>query len=411
MPRPRLARLGLVLSTLTAACDADTSGWTGTVEDSAGVAVVVNPAAGTWEGDSPWSFTEELRIGGLDAPTESQFGLVPGLDVDGAGNVYVLDMQAAQVRAFSPAGEHLRTLGRPGGGPGELSPQTGAVFVMDDEVWVADLGNSRITRYGVDGSEMSAIPLDLAKGIPIRWDELAGDRVVAQLRSMSAMGMGGEGDGGSAAGDAIVTMGTETPDTLATLPHGTTVSFQGGAARFRFFDPEPLWDAAADGSILVARNDLYRVEVRDADGELLRVVKKPFEARAVTESEKRAMLDAIGDMMREQGGVPPEMVDQILQGASFADTYPAMAQVLSGPDGTLWVQRMSTPEEFAAAGSIDLQDLGSTRWEVFDDEGRYLGVLELPARFQPTRIIGDAFWGVQRDDLDVPSVVRYRLVR
>jgi hypothetical protein len=27
------------------------------------------------------------------------------------------------------------------------------------------------------------------------------------------------------------------------------------------------------------------------------------------------------------------------------------------------------------------------------------------------RVIGDAFWGVQRDDLDVASIVRYRLVR
>ncbi len=47
---------------------------------------------------------------------------------------------------------------------------------------------------------------------------------------------------------------------------------------------------------------------------------------------------------------------------------------------------------------------------MFDDQGRYLGVLTLPEKFTPMRIEGDAFWGVQRDELDVPSVVRYRLV-
>jgi hypothetical protein len=55
--------------------------------------------------------------------------------------------------------------------------------------------------------------------------------------------------------------------------------------------------------------------------------------------------------------------------------------------------------------------MGSDDWEVFDDQGRYLGVLTMPARFAPMRIEGDALWGVQRDELDVPSVVRYRLVR
>jgi hypothetical protein len=410
MTNPHLALTGLFIVPFLAACgNPDASTWAGTLEDSAGVAVVVNPEEGTWGADSPWSFVEERRIGGIDGPEEAQFGMVMGMDIDAAGNVYVLDFQAAEVRVFGPDGAYRQTLGGPGGGPEELSRQATGVFVVGQEVWVADVGNARITRFGLDGTTPSAIPLDLTKGVPMRWDELAGDRVVAQLRSMAAMGMAGEGE--APQGDAVVTMGEATSDTLAMLSEGTTFTVQGGAARFRFFDPEPLWDTGADGTLLIAQNSEYRIEVRDAAGVLQRIVKKSFVPKPVTDAEKQAMLDAIRRMMVEQSGAPPATIDQLLQNASFADHYPALAQVLTGPDGTVWVQHVRGAAEMAASGEVDLQDLGSGEWDVFDAEGHFLGVISLPERFQPMRIDDESFWGVQRDELDVPSVVRYRLTR
>jgi hypothetical protein len=405
LTRPFTRALALLLPLAVACGDASSGEWAGTVTDSAGVRIVDNPQAGLWDGSAPWTFDEELRIGGMDAPETSQFGMVVGLDVDAAGQVYVLDMLASEVRVFDADGAWVRTLGGPGGGPGELSRQATGVFTPGDEAWVADLGNQRVTRWGLDGSERPAIPLNLAQGIPFRWDRLGDDRVVAQFRSIPGVGMQGD-----TTGDPIVTVGAAELDTLAVLPQGTTLSVQGGAARFRFFDPEPLWDAAADGALLIASNDVYSIEVRNADGELVRVVRRAFEPRPVTDTDARRMLSAIRNAMAQQGA-PPAAVDQLLQNASFADHFPAMGQVLGGPDGTLWVQRIRTPDQTAEVGELDLQDMGSDDWEVFDDQGRYLGVLTMPARFAPMRIEGDALWGVQRDELDVPSVVRYRLVR
>jgi hypothetical protein len=398
----RLASLVFLL----AACggDASTGDWAGSVTDSAGVTVIDNPEEGLWGDETPWRLEEELRIGGMDAPEESQFGLVAALDVDATGNVYALDMQAAQVRVFDGEGGWLRTLGGPGGGPGELSPQAVAVFVVGDDLWVGDIANQRVTRWGLDGSERPALSLDFTRGIPFRWDRLGGDRIVAQLRSIPGSGMQGE-----SMGDPIVTVGAEVTDTLAVLPQGTTISMEGGAPRFRFLDREPLWDAEG-GMLLTASNDSYRIEVRNADGALERVVKKAHVPREVTPGDETRMLRAIRTAMADQG-LPPAAVDQLLQNASFGDHFPAMSQVLGGADGTVWVQRLQTPDEIAESGELNLQDLGSDEWEVFDDEGRYLGVLAFPARFTPMRVIGDAFWGVQRDDLDVASIVRYRLVR
>ena len=44
-------------------------------------------------------------------------------------------------------------------------------------------------------------------------------------------------------------------------------------------------------------------------------------------------------------------------------------------------------------------------------EGRFLGVVSMPPKFQPRLFVGDAIYGVQRDELDVQYVVRVRVVK
>ena len=391
------------------ACGGDAApgdAWTGTVTDSAGVAIVSNPTEGLWGGTPRWEFVEEYRVGGMDAETEAQFGQVApiGIDLDADGNVYVADMQAQAIRAFGPDGSFLRTIGSPGQGPGEIGQQMIAAFVVGDEVWAADLGNMRVSRWTLDGTMETPLPLDLTAGIPIRWDELSGDRVVIQLR-----GMDFTGEGTTPENDAVVYFDGAIGDTLALLPVGQSFQMTGGVPQFRFFEAEPVWDATTDGRLMSAMNSDYRIEIRSAEGTLERIVTRPFEPRPVTEGDQRAMLDAIRDLMTEQQGVPPQAVEMIMSQASFADSYPAFAQMLAGPNGTLWVQRIATAEELGASEDFDMQNLGSDLWDVFDAEGRYLGEMTMPAKFTPVRVDGDAFWGIQRDEFDVQSVVRYRL--
>jgi hypothetical protein len=63
------------------------------------------------------------------------------------------------------------------------------------------------------------------------------------------------------------------------------------------------------------------------------------------------------------------------------------------------------------AEDFNIQNVGSPEWEVFDAEGRYLGVVELPARFTPAKIMEDAVYGIWLDELDVQYVKRLRIVR
>jgi hypothetical protein len=57
-----------------------------------------------------------------------------------------------------------------------------------------------------------------------------------------------------------------------------------------------------------------------------------------------------------------------------------------------------------------LLDLGASKWDILDAEGRYLGVLDLPHRFQPVTFEGDLVYGIWRDEFDVQYVRVMRVV-
>jgi hypothetical protein len=392
-----------------AACGGDSSksAWAGTIADSAGIPVVNNPAQGMWGDGEAWTLVEELSVGSLEGDAAYQFGQIIGVDVDGEGNVYIADSQARDVRVFDASGNYLRTVGSPGSGPGELGLGMNGVFVVGQEIVVPDLGNARVNYYDLDGTFITSERVDMAKGVPLRWDIASGGRLVAQTRNMNPA----DSTAGTT-GDPIATLAAEgeAPDTVAVLPAGESLRIQDGQARVRFFDPEPIWDADPDGRLLTARNSAMRFQVWGPQGTLERIITFPHEAKPVTERDKQVFLDAITEAARQQGA-PPEAVQAFLQQAQFADNYPAFVSLALGPQGSVWVQRFLTGDELAGEeGTFDVQDIGSNTWDVFDDQGRYLGAMTFPGKYQPIRAMGDRFYGIARDDLDVQSLKVYRVV-
>jgi hypothetical protein len=98
----------------------------------------------------------------------------------------------------------------------------------------------------------------------------------------------------------------------------------------------------------------------------------------------------------------------------FAEFFPAFSIFHVGPDGSLWIQPVRPPggmsDEDISRYNF-LEDFGSSDWEVFDWEGRYLGVVNMPPRFQPRTFLEDRIYGVSRDTLDVQYVLRLRIVK
>jgi hypothetical protein len=51
----------------------------------------------------------------------------------------------------------------------------------------------------------------------------------------------------------------------------------------------------------------------------------------------------------------------------------------------------------------------TTVWRVLAPDGAVQGVLSLPDRVAPRRVQVGRMWGIGRDELDVPYIVRYRI--
>lgn len=71
------------------------------------------------------------------------------LSVDSIGNIYVLDQDS--IYKLDPSGKLLINFSETGGKPGQLDKPTGITIDINDNIYVADTGNSRISKFSHDG--------------------------------------------------------------------------------------------------------------------------------------------------------------------------------------------------------------------------------------------------------------------
>ncbi len=95
-------------------------------------------------------------VGGLVASWGKNLFIMPhGLSLDRAGNVWVTDVGAHQVRKFSADGRLLLTLGehgKPGSDRNHFNLPTDVAFGPDGTVYVSDgYGNARVVRFTANG--------------------------------------------------------------------------------------------------------------------------------------------------------------------------------------------------------------------------------------------------------------------
>jgi hypothetical protein len=407
--RKTFAWIGAVLFAAACGGGADGgAGWSGTVEDSAGVQIVRNSLQPVWSEGEAWEFEEVLSIGEAAGDPDYQFGQIAGLDVTSDGLILVLDNQAQHVKVFSADGVFDRTVGQAGSGPGEFGPGAAVLMVgAADTVIVPDAGNQRVNVILLGEGESTSFPLSFEEGIPMRWQVSNSGGLVVQRRALNLPNQDAVNT------DLIARQAYDGTivDTLLTPPRGDTFSFGGGLPEFHFFAPEPIWTLLNDGTFVHAVNNEYRISAAGTDGSVTRIITMPSEPVPVSEQDIEIITGLILRLMEEQG-VPPQALDGIEQGISYEDFFPAFTQMRNGPKQSLWVQRNGVPSDMTEDEQENwnpLLDQGSDEWDVFDADGRFMGFVTMPERFTPFSLKGDLFYGVWRDEFEVQYVKVYRV--
>jgi len=371
-----------------------------------GDTVVVRTITGSVWRDT-MQLVPELSIGTLDGDAPYIFGDVVSLDVDSVGRVYVLDTQAREVRVFSDSGDHIRTLGRRGEGPGEFRSPVHVRVTPDGRIVVRDENAARFSVFSWDGTYLGGWPRGstYSSWLPFYFD--AEGRVLNP--SMANALVRHELNGTVVDTTAIPTFGIAVPR--------VEVAIQGGRASFTVpFVPAEHWTVNHEGSLVRGYSGAYAFEWEGPGNRVTRV-ERQVDPVPVTPAEADQARESVVRNVRDSYGIP----DWRWSGPDIPLVKPAYEWIIPGRDGTTWVIRStaSREEENPTWDPAHPEYGFRTSWtsatvaDVFDEEGRYLGPVLIPTELRLQRpfpvLTRDAVWGLVHTEIGVPQVVLFRV--
>jgi len=253
---------------------------------AAEVPVVTNPREAPVHHEV--AFTEVWRAGAEES-SEFLFGVIADATCDGAGNVYLLDIQQQCVFKFGPEGRYLGMISRRGEGPGEIdlvyslgmfgSDSVGLLKVFPPEVVVVDtLGTPR-------PSFRPALPELEANATHGFYFALVrrGGAIIGLARANQA--------GGSAQAytDALVSLQSDgsVRHCFGTKAGGYDFSRKIVVDEVGDRFPHGVWALGDGGEVYLAPDrDRWLIEVRDLEGDLRRTIVRDWARHRRTEAEK-----------------------------------------------------------------------------------------------------------------------------
>ncbi|MCI0432038.1 MAG: hypothetical protein L0271_00110 [Gemmatimonadetes bacterium] len=167
---------------------------------------------------------------------------------------------------------------------------------------------------------------------------------------------------------------------------------------------ERIWAAFPDG---------YSIGVYDAEGVLQRVIRRAWDPEPVTTEQRDRVREQLRAGIEAVLAATPEPLrderDRSLPDSiAFAETHPAHGRMLIDASGNLWIEPDDPDRELQPAGRLPAAER-PLAWDVFDAGGRWLGAVDMPARFHATGIAADAVTGVWRDADGAEHARVYRL--
>ena len=344
-----------------------------------------------------------LRLGSLEGDDPNfAFADIRGIQASSAGDVYVLDFQAAEVRVFDSAGRHLRTIVRRGGGPGEIGEANGILLSGDTLLWIHDHGQGTIIGVDPHGEEMRRFNKPVMRYGYI-WNGVFDDlgrywKEISHLETEpgypAPMGMG------SVTGRSYYKsydMSSGAIDSVYLGEIGRSFYAYTTATGEGFlnipFEAFEITVVNPSGGFWRAHNGSYRIARTGEGGDTLVVIEAGLAPQRVTDEDRSAYIEGVGDDRPEPHRAAVRRAAEEVA-ALMPDVKPVLQGLFVDDQGRLWVERV-TPE-----GVPNFYDL-------YSQDGDYLGSVRLAFDAAGPIWVGHGSihtWVV--DEFDVPYVVR-----
>lgn len=365
------------------------------------VAVLASPVALVAQ-DSVWTIEPEptVAIGaGVRGPAD-QFGLVIAARRLADGSIAVLEGFTQSVRVYDVEGRHLRDIGGPGDGPGELR---GAMDleVVGDTVVVLEEDGGRTWYAASSGSVLRSEPPSVsglcAEDYKGRADGLLSD---ATLMVRCEQGLFGRVDGEYRQTVGLLRAdGRPAADSLGWFPADTGRTDAGDVPVPRPYLPraELLWAGHGD-QVFIATGDIPRIHVIGGAGGARVTWPAPVTGRPTRPEDIEAEVE---DGLRMIGNENDRrVVTEWYEGMPRSARTPAMKRLLAPSADELWIETW----ESGGGGS-------GAVWVVLDGAGGLRARLVAPSGLRVVEVGPDWVLGIWRDEYGIELVRVHALAR
>jgi hypothetical protein len=367
-----------------------------------------------------WTAELDFKVGSVDDPDYS-LTWFRHLTVSESGRIFTSHSQEQLVRMFEPDGTLAGTLGGQGQGPGEFR-SIGTLGWIGDTLWVMDYGLYRFNLFSEEGEFLDSFtvpfdtPEDRNQPSPPRADGVLFDGTVYG----SPPAFSRDVESGVLTDHHLLVLNREgeVQDSIVGIPFGNN--------QWAVYDPDnrergmlfgrqpfgdgPLWGFMKEESALAI---LTREAPNTPEEATLSLVKLAltgdtifsrnyrFEPDPIQPEEIDSILDFHIARWVEYGllgGVTAGRLRPWAERNLYTPAFrPGVSELVVGLDGGFWLK--TAPD-----------DGESATWLVLDPEGSLAGRVLLPKDVQVLAVESSTVWGTVLDELDVPYLVRYRIV-
>jgi len=358
-----------------AACGGNQGAWQGQITEKDGVVIVSNPKKPLYE-NAIIEIVRDLKIGVPEGDQEYLFTEITDLAVDDDGNIYAIDLKGDDVRVFDRNGHFLRTVGRPGQGPGEFSGAGNLHVSSNGEIMVTSEGSRSIKYFAPTGQYQKQYLLKAFSPIKVDYDSKGVYYIMDYFMEPPGFKL------------SRLDSRTDESAVLATWPMPMP-----DPKRVSIFDPIMSFAVMPDDRLLYGcPTEGYEILIFDARGHLQKRILKDWDPNPVTDEERQVIVNE----HKKRNMSDPIQLD-------FPRFHPPYRVVKCDESGRLFVLSFSGIAD-------DLSKERKTVFDVFDQEGRYIAMIRHPFKAlieKPMLWKGGKFYTVEQDEAGFPSIARY----
>lgn len=346
------------------------------------------------------------------------------------GSVVVANSGTSELRYYDPDGQHVRTVGRRGWGPGEFDNLRYARALGGDTIVTWDVGQRRVSYFDRHGELVREFSVDLTGhvvqiggiSIPAQPVEMVAQsdglllfQAAAPMRMLSGMQADGTYDPSSSVGVGVhrVEFALFTVDAS-----GSVVRRLGPVPAREWYLADGIWQIrffghwfyiAGGRTVFVAGSGKPYVYLATSGRDSLRLVEPGFPARAVPDDlwQRRLERAIPSNSTRERAAR--------IRAMPKPEIMPAYSALLLDDEDRAWVQEFDPdaifiPYTVGASPQAPPWAPGPQRWSIFNSDGIQVGRVEIPRNVRLTDIRDGRVTAVVHDELGVERVQVFSLV-